>query len=191
MLGNLALFISAEAYNKYSHALVSNPLLPLAELGLVAFFLIHLYCAITLTMRNRTARPQRYAMATNGEKAVTNASKTMAATGIVLFIFIAYHIVTFKYGSYYEVTYDGVVMRDLQKLIVEVFQSPAYVAFYVISLAILGHHLSHGVQSALQSLGVNHPQYSPLFKKLGFVFALLVTIGFISQPLYVFLYLNR
>jgi succinate dehydrogenase / fumarate reductase cytochrome b subunit len=191
MLGNLALFISAEAYNKYSHALIKNPLLPVAEMGLITFFLIHFYCAISLTLRNRAARPQRYAMATNGAKAVTNASKTMAATGTVLLTFIIYHIVTFKFGPHYDTVYNGVVMRDLQRLIVEVFQSPIYVGFYVVSLLVLGHHLSHGVQSSLQSLGLNHPQYTPAIKKIGFGFALLVAIGFISQPLYVFLYLNR
>lgn len=191
LLGNLGLFVSAEAYNKYSHALVSNPVIYLAEAGLLGIFAFHLINGICLTFQNKRARPQRYAMITQGEKAVSHASRTMIHTGIVVFIFTIYHLVTFKYGPYYEVTYNGVTMRDLQRLVVEVFQSPAYVVGYIIALLALGHHLSHGVQSAFQSLGFNHPKYNCSIKRFGFVFALLVTLGFISQPLYVYFYLNR
>ncbi len=191
LLGNLALFVSAEAYNKYSHALVTNPLIYIAEAGLLGIFLLHLSMAVSVNLQNKSARPTRYAMPTNGEKAVSNASRTMIHTGIVVFIFAVYHLVTFKFGPHYDVTYDGVTMRDLHRLVVEVFQSPAYVAGYVVALLALGHHLSHGVKSAFKSLGFNHPKYVFSVEKIGFGFALLITIGFIAQPLYVFFYLNR
>lgn len=191
MLGNLVLFVSAEAYNKYSHTLVSNPLIYAAEVGLLALLLFHLLTAIRLTLQNKRARGQSYAMPTQGEKAVSNASRTMIHTGMVIFIFAVYHLITFKFGPHYEVTYDGVTMRDIQRLVVEVFQSPAYVIGYIVALLALGHHLSHGVSSAFQSLGFNHPKYNCMFKRIGYGFALLVTVGFISQPLYVYFYLNR
>lgn len=191
MLGNLALFVSAEAYNKYSHTLVSNPLIYGAEAGLLGILLFHLLTATRLTLQNKRARTQSYAMPTQGEKGVSNASRTMIHTGIVIFIFTVYHLITFKFGPYYEVTYNGVTMRDIQRLVLEVFQSPAYVIGYIIALLALGHHLSHGVSSAFQSLGFNHPKYNCMIKRIGYGYALLVTVGFISQPLYVYFYLNR
>lgn len=191
MLGNLALFVSAEAYNKYSHALVSNPVIYLAEAGLLGIFVFHLISGIRLTLQNKKARGSRYAMWTQGEKAVSHASRTMIHTGILVFIFAVYHLITFKFGPHYDVTYDGVTMRDLHRLVVEVFQSPAYVFGYIIALLALGHHLSHGVKSAFQSLGLNHPKYNCLISSIGWGFALLVTLGFISQPLYVYFFLNR
>ena len=191
MLGNLGLFVSAEVYNKYSHALISNPLIYVAEIGLLAIFIIHIISAVLLSLRNQTARLDRYAMPTHGQKAVTNASKTMIHTGIVILIFTVYHLITFKYGPHYEVTYNGVTMRDLHQLVLEVFKSPAYVAGYVFALLLLGHHLSHGVQSAIKTLGFYHPKYVNCVGRIGLGFALLVTIGFVAQPLYVFFSLNR
>ena len=84
------------------------------------------------------------------------------------------------------VEYAGEEMRDLHRLVMEVFQDPLYVAGYVICLILLGIHLSHGFSSVFQSFGWNHPKYTPLIKKAGWAYAVIVAAGFISQPLYLF-----
>ena len=187
MLGNLLIFVGPEAYNKYSHALITNPFLPVAEVGLVLLLIVHVWLAINLSIENTKARPQGYAVAPSGAKRASVASRTMAYTGSLVLAFIILHIITFKYGPEYTATYNGVEMRDLHRLVLEVFHSPGYVAWYVVALVLLGFHLSHGFSSSFQSLGINHPRLNPVLKKAGIIYSLIVVAGFIAQPLYVFL----
>lgn len=187
MLANLLIFYSAEAYNKYSHALISNPLLYLAEAGLLLTLLFHVYDGVMLTIKNKQARPNKYAMAPNGAKSARFQSRFMIFHGSLLLVFIILHLITFKYGTHYTVTYDGVEMRDLHRLVLEVFQSPGYVAWYAVSMVAVGFHLSHGFYSAFASLGVYHPTYSYWLSKFGYLYAAVIALGFVSQPVYVFL----
>jgi succinate dehydrogenase / fumarate reductase cytochrome b subunit len=188
MTGNLLLFVGPEAYNRYSYALVENPLLIVAELGLLAFFLSHLGLATYLAARNYAARDHRYAVASNGPKRTSITQKSLWIQGVIIVVFVVLHLITFKWGPHYDVTYNGVVMRDLYKLVVEVFQSPLYVVWYVVAVAVLLFHLSHGLGSSLQSLGLNHPHYNSMIKKISWGYALIVGIGFMLQPLYVFFF---
>ncbi|MCM2323638.1 MAG: succinate dehydrogenase cytochrome b subunit [Oligoflexia bacterium] len=188
MLANILIFVSPRAYNAYSHILINNPLIYLAEAGLVLLLLTHVYTSLKLTIENRLARGERAFLTTSGDKGVAFASKTMAAQGALILAFTILHIATFKYGTYYEATYDGVVMRDLHRLVLEVFQIPAYVGWYLLSLVILGFHLSHGFQSSFQSLGFHHPRHTPALRKFSLVYGVLIAIGFISQPVYVYFF---
>lgn len=187
MAGNLLILVSADAYNKYGHAIVTNPLLPAAEAVLVLCLLIHVYTAISLTIENRKAHGgSRYAMQASGEKRSTLASRTMAVQGSLILVFVILHLITFKYGQHYETTVDGVVMRDLHRLIVEVFQQPGYIAWYLLCLILLGFHLSHGFGSVFQSFGIKNDHTAPAIRKLSIGYAVIVTLGFIVQPLYVY-----
>jgi len=187
MLGNLLIFMGPDAYNKYSHAIITNPFVYLAEAGLVLTLVLHVVDGIQLTIRNRWARPQKYAMPTNGEKAARFQSKFMIFHGTIILVFVILHIITFKYGTHYTTTVDGVEMRDLHRLVMEVFQNPGYVAWYVFALVALGLHLSHGFYSSFASLGIYHPRSSAALNKFGYAYAVIVALGFISQPIYVFL----
>jgi succinate dehydrogenase / fumarate reductase cytochrome b subunit len=122
------------------------------------------------------------------QKGNSFAVKTMIYQGVLILVFIILHIVTFKYGTYYETTVDGVVMRDLHRLIVETFKNPTYVAWYVLCLVLLGLHLSHGFYSSFQTLGLHHPKYNPHLQKFGHAYAWLVAVGFLSQPIYVYFF---
>ncbi len=187
MAGNLLIFLGPEAYNTYGHKMVTNPLLLIAEAGLVVMFLAHVTLALKLSIENKMARPESYAVSSNGEKATSLVQKTMWHQGIVIGVFAIYHLLTFKYGTYYEyVASDGEKMRDLHKLIVEVFQQPVYVVGYVLCLLVLGAHLSHGFHSAFRTLGFNHPKYDCTMCLIGKLYAFVVAAGFISQPIYVF-----
>lgn len=187
MAGNLLMFVSPKAYNLYGHALVTNPLIYAAEAGLILIFAIHVVKALLLTWQNHVSRPQKYAVTGSGDKATSIVTKTMWMQGLVILVFVILHLNTFKFGQVYEIEYDGLVVRDLHRLVVEVFQQPGYVVGYIIALFALGLHLCHGVGSAFQTLGINHPKYTPMIKKISLGYGLVVAGGFISQPLYVFL----
>ena len=101
----------------------------------------------------------------------------MAVTGTVILAFLIIHLKTLRFNEAGETA-------GLYRLTTTLFLNPIYSGFYIASLLALGVHLSHGFQSAFQTLGLNHPRYTPLIKKLGLAFALLVTLGFGSMPLY-------
>jgi succinate dehydrogenase / fumarate reductase cytochrome b subunit len=191
MAGNLLLFKSAQAYNMYGHAIVTNPVYPLISWGLVAIMVVHLLCAISLTWENQKARDHQYKMPTQDAKRASLASRSMAATGSLIAFFIVSHILTFKYGAHYDVEYNGVMVRDLHKLILEVFQNPLYVLWYVFSLFLLGAHLKHGFAASFQSIGFSHPRWTAKIRCLSVAYALIVALGFISQPIYVYFFAAR
>jgi len=188
MAGNLLIFVSHDAYNIYGHTITSGKLLLVAEAILVIALVVHVYTAVSLTISNRAAKGSKYAVAASGKKRVSLASRTMAVQGSLILVFVILHLATFKFGTYYETTVNGVTMRDLARLMVEVFQSPGYVIWYVVALILLGYHLSHGVGSSFQSLGLMEGTYRGLWKKLSYAYAVIVALGFISQPLYIFLF---
>jgi succinate dehydrogenase / fumarate reductase cytochrome b subunit len=189
MAGNMLILVSADAYNAYGHAIVSNKLLLYGtEIVLVLALIVHVYTAISLTIRNRSSRgPTRYAMHPNAAKAASLGSKWMAVQGTAILAFIILHLATFKYGTVYETTVNGVPMRDLHKLVLEVFQSPGYVAWYVVALILLLFHVRHGATSVFQSFGVLERRMQGGIKKFAWGYAVIVIAGFLSQPLYVFL----
>jgi succinate dehydrogenase / fumarate reductase cytochrome b subunit len=188
LTGNMLLFVGPEAFNAYSHALISNPLIYVVEAGLVAIFLLHVFKAVTNWARNRGARPAGYAekkwAGHTSRKSV--ASSTMIYTGVVTFAFVVFHLVTFKYGPWYTTMGKEGEVRDLYRLTVEVFQSPVMVVFYVASMILIFLHLRHGLSSALQSLGVNHPRYNGAITKAGIALAILIGGGFATIPLAIF-----
>ncbi len=185
MSGNLLMFVSARAYNLYGHALTSGPAFPIIELGLLSAFLIHIGFAIHLAMLNRQARPVGYSGRGSGPKQASFASRSMALTGLLVLAFLVLHICTFKYGPYYSIVYDGTEVRDLYRLIAEKFHEPLYVSWYVFSLLVLGVHLSHGVSSLFQSLGLASAR-NPALRQISWAFALVVAGGFLIQPLWFF-----
>ncbi|WP_413583048.1 succinate dehydrogenase cytochrome b subunit [Bdellovibrio sp. HCB288] len=187
MAGNMLIFVSHDAYNAYGHALTSGKLIYVAELVLVLALITHVAMAISLTKNNREAKGQRYAVAAKGTKKVSLASRTMAIQGSLILVFVILHLITFKYGHYYETNVNGTPMRDLAKLMEEVFQQPGYVVWYVVALVLLGFHLKHGVGSTFQSLGLMEGTYRSLWAKLSIGYGIIVALGFISQPLYLFL----
>lgn len=190
MAGNLLIFAGPEAFNRYGHAIVSNkPLLYGTEAFLIVCLLVHVVMGVILTLENKKAKPQKYAVEANTAKRSSWASKFMALHGTIILVFIITHLFTFKFGPEYWVEYDGETMRDLFRLTTEVFSDPAYVVGYIVCLLLLGFHLSHGAASVFQSLGANHPKYTPAIKKAGFAYALVVAGGFMSQPIYIFFFM--
>ncbi len=188
MLGNLYLFKSPEAYNLYGHKLMSLPGFIIIEWGLFAVFLLHIFLTIYLVIQNKKARPKGYAVSPKKKAKASLASKSMQYQGVLILFFLIWHLITLRYGSYNTVMIDGKEVRDLFGLILPIFKNPILMSFYVISILLLGTHLSHGFSSSFQSLGFYHEKYTPLIKKLGVVYAWVVTLGFLSQPLYIYFF---
>lgn len=184
LAGNLLLFVGPESFNDYSHALVSNPLVYPAEALLLIWFVAHFVSGIQITLANRAARPIAYEV--NRRAGHTShkslASSTMILSGLVLLLFVPVHLWTFKFGPYYDSVTDAGV-RDLHRLVVEVFRQPAYVGFYLVTLTVIGFHLWYGFESALESLGL---RYSVGLRRVGQLLALALTAGFIAIPLVLF-----
>jgi succinate dehydrogenase / fumarate reductase, cytochrome b subunit len=187
LLGNFLLLVGPEAFNKYGHALTSNPLIYIAEAGLLLLFIGHMGLALKATLENRAARPQRYFMKTKTGRGSTLASSTMPYTGMILLAFIVFHLQGIKFGAVYSVTYEGVVMRDLYKLTFEKFSSLPYTLFYVVSMIAMAIHVSHGFWSAFQSVGFWHNRYTNTLRLVAIGYALFVGIGFSILPIYCFL----
>lgn len=186
MLENVLIFVGPQAYNNYTEFLTSNPLIYLAEAGLLALFVAHLLLASALSIVNFRARDSRYAVASNGAKRTSVIQKSMWAQGLLILVFLILHLITFKFGPHYTVNYGHGEIRDMHKLVIEVFQQPGYVAWYLVALAVLGLHLGHGVGSSFQTFGIHHPRYQKCIHGLSIAYALIVALGFISQPIYVY-----
>lgn len=189
LAGNLLFLAGPEAFNHYAHSLVSNPLVYVAEAGLLAVFFLHVAKTVASQLANRAARPERYAVrawakSKNPTSRKSLASSTMIVTGVVTALFVVTHLATFKFGPVYE-SADGI--RDLYRLQLEVFSSPIYVLFYLLAMGIIFFHLWHGLSSAAQSLGIDHAQWTPRILVAGRVLALGIAGGFFIIPVYTFL----
>lgn len=188
MAGNMLIFVSHDAYNMYGHNLTSGNIIYVAEAILIVALLTHIICAIALTIQNKKARPQAYAKTPNGDKGARLASRTMGIQGTLILFFVIIHLVTFKFGTYYETTINGVVVRDLARLMVEIFKNPLVLAWYAVALFVLCAHLSHGFGSIFQSFGLMDRKYQPVITKLSWIYAIIVCLGFLSQPIYAYLF---
>lgn len=183
--GNLTIFAGPDVFNGYSHHLTSNPLIYVAELGLVVLFVAHLISGLLVTARNRAARPVRYAVKrrAGGKSHKSVASSTMILTGIFLIVFVPLHLWTFKYGPHYASPADPAV-RDLHRLVIEEFHEPLEVVWYVGAMLIIGFHLWHAFGSGLASLGIDDRDW---LRRAGQVLAVAITVGFVVVPIAVWL----
>ena len=188
LAGNAIIFFGQEAFNEYSHALISNPLVVPVEIGLLLVFLLHIYKTIRMWFANQAARPVAYAKkATAGHTSRKSvASTTMILSGLVIAIFVVIHVRQFKFGSFYLVEGSDAV-RDLYRTEIEVFQQPVWVAFYVICTLLVALHLRHGIASAFQSLGFDHPTYTRKIVTWGIIGAVIIGGGLAIIPIWVYL----
>lgn len=184
LLGNLLILVGPDAFNKYAYTLTSNPLIYVAEAGLLGMFLLHILLAIVLRLQNMGARPKGYYVKNRTGRGETIASATMPYTGVILLIFVIIHLLNFKFGSEYLTTVGGVEMRDLYRTVVEYFANPLYVAWYVFAMIAFGLHTSHGFQSMFQSWGLNHPKYTPTIQALSLAYGIFVAAGFSSLAIF-------
>lgn len=184
--GNLMVFFGPAAFNKYAYTLEGNPLLPVVEIGLLLIFLTHIYKTITMYVANQRARPVRYTKKrfAGPPSRKTIASSTMILSGLWLLLFLFVHVKAFRYGVEHEWPAGG---RDLYRLEMENLSQPLTVAFYVLSMFVVGSHLWHGVASGFQSIGADHERWTPRLIVFGKIMAVLIAGGFMVIAVWVYL----
>ncbi len=179
MAGNLLVHQGAEAMNAYAEFLKSKaPLLWGTRIVVGLAVLVHAHAAITLSRRAQTARPARYA----GLKAQASSwsSRLMRAGGVLLLVFLVFHILHFTTGTVLPSRFiDGEAYQN----VVRSFSIGWVTIFYVVAMAALALHLHHGVWSLFQTLGANHPHFNGVRKKLAWTLAIVVPVGFVSVPI--------
>jgi len=179
MSGNLLAYKGAESLNEYAAFLKSKP--PLLWGTRIVVFLalvFHTHAAITLTRRARSARPVGYASLE--PQASTWSSRLMRVGGLLLAAFVVFHILHFTTGT---VLPSRFVEGDVYENVVRSFSIAWVAAFYVVSMAALALHLHHGVWSLFQTLGANHPHVNGVRRKLAWLLAIVIPVGFVSVPL--------
>jgi succinate dehydrogenase / fumarate reductase cytochrome b subunit len=197
LIGNLLLFAGREPFNAYAYFLESlghGMAIYVAEAALIATLAIHVINGIQVALADKSAaRPVGYAMSGNagGRSRKSLASKNMIWTGSLILAFLVLHIATFKFAHLWGPVeqfklHDGTQVKDLYGVVVERFSYGPYVLIYTVAMAMLGLHLSHGIWSAFQSLGLLTRRTFPLAVSLGTVVAALLTVGFLMLPLTIF-----
>jgi succinate dehydrogenase / fumarate reductase cytochrome b subunit len=191
LLGNLQLLLPEEvartSFNSYSHFLSS--LLPIKIISylLYASILYHVFDALWITLANRRANDKSY-NSDNRAEVSSWISRNMGVLGTLILIFLVIHFkdywYVYKFGS---PAIDAEGNKDLYIIVVESFKSLWYVILYVIAILGLGFHLIHGVSSAFRTLGVYHPKYIKWIKYIGYAFSVLITIGFVIIPIFIYL----
>ena len=185
MVAHLQMFGGPEVYNAYAAGLKSlGPLLWVARLGLLGVFVLHIATAVRLQAMNKAARPVTYQ--SKKSQASSLASRSMLLGGALLLLFVLYHLGHFTIGltnPEFLTLKDAAGRHDAYRMTVLGFQHVALVVLYIAAMGVLSLHLSHGVSSMFQTLGLNHPRYRPLIEWVGPVIAGVTFLGYITIPI--------
>ena len=179
MVGNFQVYQGPEKLNAYGELLRKyGALLWTARLVLLAAVLLHIWAAWSLTRSNAHARRVGYESFT--PQASTYASRTMRWSGILILLFVVYHLLHFTFGAH--VVHPDFIHGDVYHNFIVGFQNPVVSFFYIASMLALGLHLYHGAWSTLQTLGASHPRLDGVRRPLAAAVTALIVLGNISMP---------
>lgn len=190
LVGNLQIFGPPEKINHYAHFLQSlGSGLWVVRAVLLGSVILHIWAAVVLTVENWKARPANYNANTTIQ--ASYASRTMRWSGVIVCAFILYHLAHFtvrvthpEFNEWTTQLHDGTVVRDVYRMIVVGFASPIVTGFYIISIALLSLHLSHGISSLFQSLGLRTEGWGGFLDKLAVILSWGYFLGNAAIPLY-------
>lgn len=172
-------------FNAAAHFMATNPLIRLIEIGLFAGLILHIIFALLLTLENKKARPIGY-LKINGAANSNWYSRSMGILGSLLLIFLVVHLAHFWIDTKIAVFTGKADQHNTFNEMKEVFSNWYIVALYLIGVGSLLFHILHGFQSAFQTLGLNHKKYTPIIKKIGIWFSIIVCLLFASMPVAIF-----
>lgn len=181
LLGNSSIFFGGiNAYAEHLHAL--PPLVWMFRLAMITFFIVHAFYGIQITLENRAAKPRGYSV--KKYLSVSFAGETMIWTGLLLAIFVVYHLLHFTLRVTPDVAdFAGQVPGDVFGMVVTSFSHAVITMIYVAAMVVLFLHLKHGIQSFFQTMGWNNDRFRPIFIKVGVVVAVIFLLGYSSIPL--------
>ncbi len=183
--GNLLVFSGPEALAEYAEGLRKFPkVLWGLRSGLILATLLHVSFAIKLNLRNAAARPTKY-VKKNYIRA-SFSSRTMVYTGLLVLFYAAFHLAHFTFRvTNPEISALG--PWEVYKMLLIAFNNPLWDGVYIAAMVVLGLHLSHGISSIFQTLGINHPKYNGVIQKVGPLLGTLLAAGYISIPVAIML----
>jgi succinate dehydrogenase / fumarate reductase, cytochrome b subunit len=193
MIGNLKLYMGPEHMNEYARFLrgMGSPAVPeagmlwISRIVLLVAVALHIHAAYALTMMNRQARPLGYR--DRSYEAATYASRTMRWGGVIILLFVIYHLLHLTTGQ----LHNNFIENDPYHNVVAGFKVWWVAAAYIVANLALGFHLYHGLWSMFNSLGLNHGRFNRWRRYFATAFALVIAAGNISFPLAVLIGLVR
>lgn len=182
LIGNLQIYSPDHSQiNGYAHFLHSHGiLLWVVRCGLLAAVILHITASVQLWRLKKAARPEAYFK--KDDVPTSYAARTMVWSGPIIAFFVVFHVLHLTVGSVLPLHTLPDGDMDVRANVIAGFQNPLVAGFYIVAMALLCMHLYHGLWSMFQSLGVNHPRYTPILKKFAAAFAWFVAIGNISIP---------
>ncbi len=187
LLGNLTIFAGADGINSYAQHLHDlAPVVWITRVVMGTAVILHFILSIQITMENSKAKPEKYAVSRSLR--ATFASKNMIWTGVILAAFIVYHLLHFTI----RVTPNLVLQDDAQgrfdvfTMVSTSFQTLSVAVVYVIAMVSLFLHLSHGIQSLFQTLGLSNGVMLPRYGTVGKVASFIFLVGFAAIPVAIF-----
>ena len=190
LVGNLQIFLGSENLNRYGYFLQTTPeLIWPARIGLIVLVVLHIVAAVQLSAENKRARSIPYAQ--YEVVAASYASRTMLMSGLIIAAFVIYHLLHFTVqipginftGQDFRILEDAKQRHDIYQMMVVGFKQPLVSGFYMLGMALLCLHLSHGASSMFQSMGWKNKYYGKLLDKAARIGALLIFLGYCSIPL--------
>lgn len=184
LAGNLFIYLGPEAFNGYAKKLAGlRPGLYLVEAILCILFIIHLWLTSLLAAENSKARPVRYQVSKDiGDRSL--AARLMPVTGTVIILFVIWHLKDFTFSDHHgarSILSDG-QSYGLYGVVYNSFLDPIHCLLYVLAMAAVGFHLTHGIQSFVQTFGFYHPRYTPVVRKFSRALGLFVAVAYSSIP---------
>jgi len=191
MIGNLQLFLGPDALNRYAHFLQSlGEILWVIRLGLLGLIVLHIVSALMLTLENKAARPDDYSHG-SAPFAASLASRTMLVGGIVVALFVVYHLlhytacvraVNFTGIDFAHLTDPETGHHDVFAMVIYGFSVWYVSLFYIIAVGFLCLHLSHGAAAMFQSLGLRNHAWWPVISKGALIWSVILFLGYAVVP---------
>ena len=191
MLGNLKMYLGEEDFNHYAEFLreLLVPIVPrtvvlwLLRFGLIGAVLLHIHAAYSLTVMNRQARSVKY-QSPRDYQIANFASRTMRWTGIIVALFVLWHLADLTWGFANNIGADGEFVRgQAYANVVNSLERVPVAILYIVANIALGIHLFHGVWSLFQSMGWNNPRFNKWRRGFATAFATIIVVGNVSFPI--------
>lgn len=181
--GNSTIFVGADWLNAYAeHLQALGPFVWVFRAIMLIAVGFHIYMGITLTLENNAANPGKYAVKKHVKS--TLSSRTMIWTGLLLLGFIIFHLLHFTIGGIPDTLHimDDLGRKDVHAMVVAGLHNKMYAGIYIAAMLVLFLHISHGIQSLFQSIGLNNDRALPRLGFLGRALAVILLVGYGSIP---------
>jgi len=193
LIGNFTIYLGPDCLNAYARRLADlGPVLWVIRFALIDVVILHIFFTMLLWKENQAARPQKYRVA--DPIRTTIFARTMRLSGLIVLAFVIFHLAHFTarvvgpVPAQVETMVDGHKAHDVYAMVVTGFRSAPIVLVYVVGLFLLTMHLSHGLGSLFQTLGVTDQKMRPVLESVARATAWLLFLGYVSIPVSVFVF---